>query len=369
MFGLTAHSHPSEGHKKPFDSKFQIPKLSARSSGQGSNASYPSDDGGKKDALHSSSSAPPSTNMAAYHSVAGTTNEAPGSMSAMSLVGSSGLAASASGIGVAEGASKMLTDFFAMSNFAKMTGTTNTSSKYPVSEMQLNKNLQIYKSLSSDSLPRGSSLSASDLRDQNFSMSNPPTPSLVSGRPTPNSTSIAMLQQYATADKTAEKSPNHPSPMSTMNIPTNHQVAFTSSVASASSSSSLSNINHHSMLPPAMPSPTTAGASAVNSDASSLKSSGHDASIDFSGHLYTKSDTQQHNYKLYDSRHHPATTTMSSHSHPNQRATSSPSVQVHIVKSPVPSPLVVIPSPRSSSSPCITDDELMDEALIGIGSK
>lgn len=44
---------------------------------------------------------------------------------------------------------------------------------------------------------------------------------------------------------------------------------------------------------------------------------------------------------------------------------SSPSVSVHIVKSPAPSPLVN-PSPHSAS-PCITDDELMDEALVGLG--
>lgn len=37
----------------------------------------------------------------------------------------------------------------------------------------------------------------------------------------------------------------------------------------------------------------------------------------------------------------------------------SSSVSVHIVKSPVPSP--------HSASPCITDDELMDEALVGLG--
>ncbi|KAJ8959121.1 hypothetical protein NQ318_022378 [Aromia moschata] len=43
----------------------------------------------------------------------------------------------------------------------------------------------------------------------------------------------------------------------------------------------------------------------------------------------------------------------------------SPSVSVHIVKSPAPSPLIN-PSPHSAS-PCITDDELMDEALIGLG--
>ena len=43
----------------------------------------------------------------------------------------------------------------------------------------------------------------------------------------------------------------------------------------------------------------------------------------------------------------------------------SPSVSVHIVKSPAQSPLIN-PSPNSAS-PCITDDELMDEALVGIG--
>ncbi|KAJ8972688.1 hypothetical protein NQ317_001709 [Molorchus minor] len=41
----------------------------------------------------------------------------------------------------------------------------------------------------------------------------------------------------------------------------------------------------------------------------------------------------------------------------------SPSVSVHIVKSPSP---LINPSPHSAS-PCITDDELMDEALIGLG--
>lgn len=44
----------------------------------------------------------------------------------------------------------------------------------------------------------------------------------------------------------------------------------------------------------------------------------------------------------------------------------SPSVSVHIVKSPAPSPLVN-PSPHSASPSCITDDELMDEALVGLG--
>lgn len=43
----------------------------------------------------------------------------------------------------------------------------------------------------------------------------------------------------------------------------------------------------------------------------------------------------------------------------------SPSVSLHIVKSPAPSPRVIPLSPHSSASPCITDDELMDEALVG----
>lgn len=42
---------------------------------------------------------------------------------------------------------------------------------------------------------------------------------------------------------------------------------------------------------------------------------------------------------------------------------SSSAVSVHIVKSPAPSP-IVNPSPRSGSS---LDDELMDEAIVGIG--
>ncbi|KAI4487733.1 hypothetical protein M0802_011879 [Mischocyttarus mexicanus] len=44
----------------------------------------------------------------------------------------------------------------------------------------------------------------------------------------------------------------------------------------------------------------------------------------------------------------------------------SPSLSVHIVKSPAPSPRIIPPSPHSAS-PCITDDELMDEALVGMG--
>ncbi|XP_044734754.1 mediator of RNA polymerase II transcription subunit 1 [Chrysoperla carnea] len=51
--------------------------------------------------------------------------------------------------------------------------------------------------------------------------------------------------------------------------------------------------------------------------------------------------------------------------HRSSSLPSSPSVSVHIMKSPAPSPLI-IPSPHSGS-PCITDDDLMDEALVGIG--
>lgn len=44
---------------------------------------------------------------------------------------------------------------------------------------------------------------------------------------------------------------------------------------------------------------------------------------------------------------------------------SSPALALQLAKSPAPSPLLV-PSPHSNS-PCITDDELMDEALVGPG--
>ncbi|XP_057655941.1 mediator of RNA polymerase II transcription subunit 1 [Diorhabda carinulata] len=50
---------------------------------------------------------------------------------------------------------------------------------------------------------------------------------------------------------------------------------------------------------------------------------------------------------------------------PQQPLPQSPSVSVHIVKSPAPSPLINR-SPLSAS-PGITDDELMDEALVGMG--
>lgn len=358
MFNLTTQPQPSESSKKTFDSKFQIPKLSARSSGHSSHASNQSDDGGKKDALHSSSSAPPTTTMAAYQSP-------PGNASSMgSIATTAGLVEGGS---IAEGASKMLTDFFAMSNLAKMAAATNNAPpKYPVNDMHFNKNLQIYKSLSSDSLPRGHSLSASDLRDQHFSTSNPAT-SMVGGRPTSSNTSPASLHQ---------SSYHHPpQSISPMNISTNHQVAFNAAMSSSQSSSSSSSSINHSMRPPSKPSPNLAANTTSNNSDSSFKSSNNlDGALDFSGHLHPKSESQ-HNYKLFDSRHHSSSNASSSSipsllSHPNQRTSSnSPSVQVHIVKSPVPSPLVVIPSPRSSSSPCITDDELMDEALIGIGSK
>lgn len=348
-----------------FDSKFQIPKLSARSSGHSSHASNQSDDGGKKDALHSSSSAPPSTSMAAYQNASGLPHDATGNTSSMNVINSAGLSEGGSASGVADGASKMLTDFFAMSNMAKMAAATNATSKYPVTDIHFNKNLQIYKSLSSDSLPRGSALSANDMRDQHFSMSNPAT-TMVGNRPTSNNTSPALNHQfpYPMADKTTDKSHNHsPQSISPMNISTNHQGSFNTAMSSSS-------INH-TMRPPSTPSPNSAATSS-NADVLSFKASNNDGALDFSGHLHSKSESQ-HNYKLFDSRHHTSSNASSTSipmlTHLNQRATNSPSVQVHIVKSPVPSPLVVIPSPRSSSSPCITDDELMDEALIGIGSK
>lgn len=73
--------------------------------------------------------------------------------------------------------------------------------------------------------------------------------------------------------------------------------------------------------------------------------------LDFST---TKNNMHHHNHSVQSMLHR------SSSSLP-----SSPSVSVHIMNTPAASPLV-IPSPHSAS-PCITDDDLMDEALVGIG--
>lgn len=388
MFGLSGQPQLNEP-KRTFDSKFQIPKLSARSIGQGGATSGSSaDDGGKKDALHSSSSAPPSTTMAAYQNVAesasvsssGQSSDAPANMSSINLSAGAGGATGSSGI-VSQDASKMLTDFFAMSNLAKMAAANvSNSSKYPIPDMHFNKNLQIYKSLSSESLPRLSTPhSASDMRDQHFSMS---TPAMAA-----NASPAALLHQfpYSVADKSVER-PTHSvqshlqppqsiSPLINQIITTNHpsQIAFPSNSASSIT---------HQMQPPSTP-PLASSSSSTDI---SFKPAGPDGALDFSSHLHAKAisaaESQLHlqtqlNHKMYDSRHHSSMSSSASatsiptlsHSHQQQRSGTSPSVQVHIVKSPVQSPLVVIPSPRSSSSPCITDDELMDEALIGIGSK
>lgn len=59
------------------------------------------------------------------------------------------------------------------------------------------------------------------------------------------------------------------------------------------------------------------------------------------------------------------TSTSIKHTSPLTSISQSPSLSVRIVKSPAPSPLVIL-SPHSNS-PCITDDELMDEAVVGPG--
>lgn len=59
------------------------------------------------------------------------------------------------------------------------------------------------------------------------------------------------------------------------------------------------------------------------------------------------------------------TSTSIKHTSPLTSMSQSPSLSVRIVKSPAPSPLVIL-SPHSNS-PCITDDELMDEAVVGPG--
>lgn len=91
--------------------------------------------------------------------------------------------------------------------------------------------------------------------------------------------------------------------------------------------------------------------------------------LDFSTNSMNKSAISEHLNKLTDR----VLPLMPSHRNttsplplgPPVSYPASPSVSVHIVKSPAPSPLVN-PSPHSAS-PCITDDELMDEALVGLG--
>lgn len=302
---------PIDGLVKPFDTKFQIPKLSARSQM----------DDTKKDQIHLNSTIPASS-----------------SIQLSSLMSSQTQSGSTSTPNSGENATKMLMDFFAgkekypyslskysadlvnvnqmnlpysMTSLAKMGIRTSTSPKY-VSDMHVNKEVNLFKSTSSDAV----SNVPKDFRDKHFSTSNPSTPTNVIAPPFPS----PIIQH-----RSLENSPSHPSP---------------------SESPKLNNFAiNQSMRPPSAP-PTSNLHSTSSQD--SLKST--ENALDFSSPSLSKSEQ----IKLLEQR-----TCMQ-----NMHKSNPPSVQLHIVKSPVPSPMV-----PHSSSPCI-DDELMDEAsLVGIGSK
>ncbi len=318
MLNFGSIGTPIDGLAKPFDTKFQIPKLSARSQ----------IDDTKKDPMHLNST---------------TTAAAPSSsIQLSSLMSSQTQSGSTSTTNSGENATKMLMDFFAgkekypyslskysadlvnvnqmnlpysMSNLAKMgMGRSSTSPKY-LSDMHVNKEVNLFKSSSSDSV----SSASKDFRDKQFSTSNPSTPTNATAPPFPS----PNIQH-----RSLENSPSHPS-------------------------SESPKLNHfpinQSMRPPSAPPNVTSNlVSATTQD--SIKS--NDNALDFSSPSLAKSEQ----IKLLEQR-----TCMQNLPIHKSNA---PSVQLHIVKSPVPSPMVA-----HSSSPCI-DDELMDEAsLVGIGSK
>lgn len=296
---------PIDGLAKQFDTKFQIPKLSARSQM----------DDTKKDQIH--------------HSTA----SASSSIQMSSLMSSQTQSGSTSTTNSGENATKMLMDFFAakeklpyslskypadlvnanqmnlpysMNNLAKMGIRSSTSPKYL--DMNVNKEVNLFKSSSSDSvsnLPK-------DFRDKQFSTSNPSTPTNAIAPPFPS----PIIHH-----RSLENSPSHPS-------------------------SESPKLNHfpinQSMRPP-------------NQITSNLHSTSSQDSIKSNDNALDFSSAKSEQIKLLEQR-----TCM-----PNLpiHKSNPPSVQLHIVKSPVPSPMV----PHSSSP---LDDELMDEAsLVGIGSK
>lgn len=306
-FGSVA---PIDGLVKPFDTKFQIPKLSARSQM----------DESRKEQMHLN-----------------TTTSASSSIQLSSLMSSQTQSGSTSTTNSGENATKMLMDFFAkekypyplskysadlvnvnqmnfpysMTNLAKMGIRTSTSPKY-MSDMQVNKEVNIFKSTSSDAAPN----TPKDFRDKQFSTSNPSTPTNL----------IAPQFPTPIIHRSLENSPSHPSP---------------------SESPKLNNFAiNHAMRPPSAPPNVTPNFHALSFD--SMKS--NENALDFSSPSLAKSEQ----IKLLEQR------TCMQNMHKNNQ----PSLQLHIVKSPVPSPMV-----PHSSSPCI-DDELMDEqSLVGIGSK
>lgn len=427
MFGITPQAAASEGFKKTFDSKFQIPKLSARSNqssttSTGNNAAphtTTADDGGKKDALHSSSSAPASTSGHGSYNNTIVHGKPSSSVVSSSLSAADRATDRATDLGTTSGAtaggsvasttttmtadavvtdaSKMLTDFFALNNLAMATAAAaaaananaSTVTKYPVSDMHFNKNLQIYKSLSSDSLPRGGNSggvggTATDaFRDHQFSTSNPGTPSTSFGNHLNNH---QQQQQHNSGHPAAHHLFSHPlasktppaRPSTSVSPQLNHNhhhqhhhhhppppPHHNNAAFATSSSTTLT-----SMRPPSAPPTSSVSSGPLSAPpllADQFKTLSADLSadgtvLDFSGQLMAR-----------HSKNAPATTSSGGAARKassgsggggGSAASSSSHCHVHIVKSPVPSPL-----PRSGRSPCITDDDLMEEALIGIGSK
>lgn len=314
---LNFGSTPIDGLVKPFDTKFQIPKLSARSQ---------SDDT-KKEQIHLNS-----------------TTSASSSIQLSSLMSSQTQSGSTSTTNSGENATKMLMDFFAgkekypyplgkysadlvnanqmnlpysMNNLAKLGIRSSTSPKY-LPDMHVNKDVNLFKSTSSDSV----SNMPKDFRDKQFSTSNPSTPTNTIAPPFPS----PIIHH-----RSLENSPSHPS----------------------SESPKLNNFAmNQSMRPPSAPPNVTTSHLHSTSSQDAIKS--NDNALDFSSPSLALAKSEQ--IKLLEQR----TCMQNLPIHKSNP----PSVQLHIVKSPVPSPMV-----PHSSSPCI-DDELMDEAsLVGIGSK
>lgn len=343
IVSLAAQSQSMEGYIKTFDTKFQIPKLSARTN---------VDDSKKEQMMSASATAHnspmsnlmPSTSTSITQSTAGPNNSN-----------------SSSG----EDAAKMLMDFFSgkdkygyglgkfstndpttaitsqyMNNTLANMSRSATSPKYSIPDsMQFNKDLHLYKSSSSDGL----SSTMKEFRDKHFSLSNPTTPTNTVAPPFPSPLSFTH--------PSTEKSPSHPSPSESPKI--NHLTM------------------HQSMRPPSAPPISAHLSSTVSQETSAFKSSStpiDSGALDFSSPSLAKSEAHQLNKQVLAEQRNSMVPLPSSMA-PHRKVTPSPSVQLHIVKSPVPSPLVVNPSPHSNSSPCITDDELMDEALVGIGGK
>lgn len=312
MFSLANQNTPSmEGLMKTF----QIPKLSARTTDDGSAS--------KKDTL-----APLSSGTNSTKGVNATTAVTSPLVSTNNTEHA--------------GSTKMLMDFFSAkdkyppyalpscaSSMPSNMGAVRsaTSPKYNVPEMPNNKDFHVYKSSSSESFPSSNNF---------FGGKKVPivSPSLTVSPPLFSSSVSSSFALMTGVSKT--------------------------SFVHAKSDS---DINQYSLIegmrPPSAPPMSAHHTSSLSQDSFKTIT---EKPLDFSNSLLLKSDNHT---KILEQRNAIQTVL------PMRKSTPS-SVQLHIVKSPAPSPsLLVTPSPLSlsNSSLCITDDELMDEALVGIGTK